>query len=325
MMKKHDVTTFDLMTFSIVALDAETGEMGVAVQTRWPGVGATVPWVEPGVGAVATQSFTSVGLGPKGLALLRDGMPAPEVLRTIVAGDPGRDVRQVGLVDATGRSVAYTGGLCVAEAGHVCAAGVSIQANMLERADTWLTMLDAFRGAAGDLADRLMVALRAADRDGGDIRGGQSAALLVAPGSQDSRPWARRFDLRIDDSPQPLEELARLLQVARAYEALEAALDASAADDLVGALEGTTVAHQLAPGDAQVAFWHAVVLFASGRPDEARPVLEAALRSEPRLAEFGHRFADAGHCAVLATALGHARDVGRTRSRAQHEKPPRAG
>jgi len=303
MMKAHDVTTFDLMTYSIVALDPDTGEVGVAVGTCWPGAGATVPWVEPGVGAVATQSFTNVDLGPTSLALLRGGRPAPGALREVLADDPDRDARQIGLVDATGRSAAHTGRRCVAEAGSVCAPGVSIQANTMERADVWQSMLDTFLGASGDLADRLMVTLRAADRDGGDIRGGQSAALLIAPGSPAAQPWARRFDLRIDDSPQPLEELARLLQVARAYEALEAALDANASGDLEMALSETSVAHQLAPGDAQVAFWHAMALFASGRPDEARPVLEAALRTEPGLAEFGNRFAGAGHGGPLATAL----------------------
>lgn len=304
------------MTYSIVALDRDSGEIGVAVQTCWPCVGASVPWVEPGVGAVATQSFTNVDLGPKGLARLRAGLAAPDALREIVADDPGRDVRQVGIVDVAGRSAAHTGRSCVAEAGHVCAPDVSIQGNTLERADVWLAMLDAFRAASGDLADRLMAALRAGDRDGGDVRGRRSAALLVAPGSPGAEPWARRFDLRIDQSPRPLEDLARLLQVTRAYEALDAAMDATEAGDLELALTRSTVAHRLEPEDAQLAFWHGVLLLASGRPDEARPVLDAALRSEPRLADFGHRFARAGHGAVLAAALGDVSDVARSASRA---------
>jgi uncharacterized Ntn-hydrolase superfamily protein len=291
------------MTYSIVAFDGDTGEIGVAVQTRWPAVGATVPWVEPGVGAVATQSFTNVDLGPQGLALLREGKPAPVALRELVAGDAGRNVRQIGLVDATGRSAAHTGSDCVAEAGHVCETDVCVQGNMLERAGAWHAMLDAFRGTSGDLADRLLAALRAGERSGGDIRGCQSAALLVAPGSPGAEPWVRRFDLRIDDAPRPLEELARLLRVARAYEALRAAIAAIAAGDLEIALEATTAAHQLVPEDAQVTYRHAMVLLANGKTSEARPLLEAALRSEPRLAEFGHRFADAGHGAQIAHAL----------------------
>jgi len=291
------------MTFSIVALDPDTGEIGVAVQTCWPAVGATVPWVEPGVGAVATQAFTNMDLGPKGLERLRASVPAQDALREIVAGDPGRELRQVGMVDAAGRSAAHTGSACVAGAGHVCDSGVCIQGNTLERTGVWLAMLDAYRRATGDLADRLIAALRAGDRDGGDVRGSQSAALLVAPGLPDAPPWARRFDLRVDASPRPLEELTRLLRVARAYETLDAAMAASEAGDLEMALGRTTVAHEAAPEDAQVAFWHAVILLASGRPHEARPVLEAALLSEPRLGEFSHRFADAGHGALIAEVL----------------------
>jgi uncharacterized Ntn-hydrolase superfamily protein len=291
------------MTYSIVAVDSDTGEIGVAVQTRWPAVGAMVPWLEPGVGAVATQAFTNVGLGPQGLALLREGLSAPVVLRELVAGDAGRDVRQIGVVDAAGRAAAHTGKRCVAEAGHTAGSGVSIQANMLERDGVWLTMLDAFRGAGGDLADRLVAALRAGDLGGGDIRGSQSAALLVASGSSPAQPWARRFDLRIDESPRPTEELARLLRIARAYEALDSATDAIENGQLESALAGTSLAHRLAPEDTQVAFLYAMVLLASGRADEARPVLDAAIRSEPRLAEFGRRFADAGHGAPIAEAL----------------------
>lgn len=291
------------MTYSVVAFDRDTGEIGVAVQTRWPAVGATVPWVEGGVGAVATQSFTNLDLGPMGLALMRAGKPAPVALRELVAGDHGRELRQVGLVDANGRSAAHTGVRCVAEAGHVCEPGVSAQGNMLERAEVWLVMLAAFRSATGDLADRLLAALRAGERSGGDIRGCQSAALLVAPGEPAAQPWARRFDLRIDDAPDPLGELARLLRVARAYEALRVAVQALDAGDVQAALVSTTAAHHLAPEDAQVTFRHAMVLLANGKTSEAEPLLEAALSSEPRLAEFGHRFADAGHGAESAAAL----------------------
>ncbi len=255
------------------------------------------------MGAVATQSFTNVNLGYEGLARLRVGDHAPAALREIVARDAGRDVRQVGMVDASGNAAAYTGSACVAEAGHVCAPGVSVQANMMARADVWLAMLDAFDRSEGDLAERMLDALRAAQRAGGDIRGSQSAALLVAPGSADAQPWARRYDLRVDASSRPLHELARLLRFARAYEALDTAMGAMAAGELELVLAGTTLAHRLAPEDAQLAFWHALALEASGRAEEAQPIRAAALRSQPRLAEFGHRFAEAGHAAPLAGAL----------------------
>lgn len=291
------------MTFSIVALDADSGEIGAAVQTCWPGVGASVPWVEPGVGGVVTQAFTNVDHGPNGLAQLRERRAAPVVLRELLAADPERDVRQIGVVDAAGRSAAHTGTRCVAEAGQASAADVTVQGNMLERHDAPLLMLDAYQAATGDLADRLMAALAAGDRAGGDIRGRRSAALVVAPGTPQAAPWARRFDLRIDQSEQPLEELARLLCVARAYAALDTAIEASEAGELETALASTAVAHRLAPADAQVSFWHAMVLSASGKAAEARPVLEEALRSEPRLRDFGRRFVEAGHGAHLRAAL----------------------
>ena len=297
------------MTYSIVALDPDTRELGIGVATSGPSVGAKVPWVEPGVGAVATQSFTNMDLGPLILDRLRDGHTAPVALRELVAADPGREVRQIGVVDLAGLSAAYTGRDCVAQAGHVSASHISVQANMVERADTWLVMQAAFSAATGDLADRLLQALWAAEREGGDIRGTRSAALLVAPGasgapgSQASKPWVRRFDLRIDMSIQPLEDLARLLRSARAFEALDAAMDANRAGQLEVALEGIAAAHELAPDDAQVGFWHAIAMACSGRPDEAGPMMQAALRMEPRMAEFGHRYVEAGHGALMDTAL----------------------
>lgn len=303
MLKRHDVTTTVQMTYSIVALDQDTGELGVAVQTCGPAVGAVVPWVEPGVGAVATQSFTNVNLGPASLALLREGQPAPAVLQQVLARDPGRDARQVGLVDAAGRSAAHTGGMCVAEAGHACIGGVSAQANMMAGPRVPQSMLEAFSRTSGDLADRLMAALGAAEEAGGDIRGRGSAALLVAPGSTEAQPWSRRYDLRVDASPEPVEELARLLRHARAYDALDTAIGAMAAGELQFVVAGTTLAHRLAPEDAQLAYWNAMALFASGRPEEAQPLLDAALRAEPRLAEFGRRFAEAGHGGPLADDL----------------------
>ncbi len=295
------------MTYSIVARDPRSGEIGVAVATAWPGAGAVVPWLEPGVGAVATQSFTNIDLGPRGLALLRGGRPAPDALTELLRADRGRDMRQVGLVDATGRSAAHTGDRCVAEAGHVCAAGVSVQANMLERADVWLAMLDTFGRARGDLADRLAATLHAAEQVGGDIRGSRSAALLVAPGAATEQPWARRFDLRVEAADRPLEVIGRFLRVARAYEALASASEAAEAGELAAALEYTSAAHELAPDEAQVGYWHALALVANGRPDEAGPLLDAALDSEPRLAEFGRRFTEAGHGGALASAMAAVR------------------
>ncbi|HEY3334448.1 MAG TPA: DUF1028 domain-containing protein, partial [Candidatus Limnocylindrales bacterium] len=274
------------MTYSIVALDHATGELGVAVQSRWLNVGAWVPWVEAGVGAVATQSFTEPGHGFNGLRLMREGVPAPDALARVLASDEDEATRQVGMVDAAGRSAAHTGLRCVRYASHLVAPGVSVQANMMERATVPAAMLAAFRGTDGDLATRLLAALRAAEREGGDVRGRQSAALVVAPGraapapdgtpATPAPPWARRHDLRVEDSRSPLDELARLLDLGRAYDAMGNAESAALRGDLAAAAAVNVRSLELAPDDDQVALWGAVGLALGGRIEEARAALAAA-------------------------------------------------
>ncbi len=283
------------MTYSIVALDPSTGQLGAAVQTRWFGVGSVVPWVEAGVGAVATQSFTEVALGYNGLRLMREGRPAPEALRAVLDDDPGESVRQVGMVDATGRSAAHTGAQCVRYASHLVLPGISVQANMMERPTVPAAMLAAFQGAGGDLAARLLAALVAAESEGGDVRGRQSAALVVAPGGHGSPPWARLFDLRVEDHRVPLEELSRLLSVARAYGAMDDAEEAAARGDGAAAAAAGERSIELAPEDDQVILWHAVWLAAAGRVAEARVEFTRAAAIEPRAGEHLRRFAEAGH------------------------------
>lgn len=292
------------MTYSIVARDAATGELGVAVQTRWFAVGAGVPWAEPGVGAVATQSFTLEAHGPDGLALLREGRSASEALAALVESDPDEDVRQLGIVDAGGRAAAHTGARCVPEAGHLAGDGVSVQANMMERPTVWPAMLAAYGSASGDLADRLMAALRAAEAEGGDVRGRQSAVLLVVPGRADAKPFERRFDLRVDDHRAPLDELARLLRVGRAYEAFEASDGAAEEGRIEEAVALSAEAHALAPADDQIALWHAVLSARAGRLDEARALYAEAAAAEPRAAEHLRRFARSGHLPEVETVLG---------------------
>ena len=291
------------MTYSIVACDVERGEVGAAVATGWPAVGSVVPWVEAGAGAVTTQAFTNISLGPHGLALLRDGAAAEVVLERLLASDPERELRQLGVVDMSGRAAAHTGDGCVAEAGHITADGVGVQANMVERSSVWPAMLEAFEHEGGELADRLLAALTAGEREGGDVRGIRSAALIVSPSAAGERPWARLFDLRVDASSSPLEDLGRALAVARAYQALSAGIAAAGAGDLEAALEQSARAWGLAPDDAHVALWHALVLMASGREDEARSLLDEALRAEPRSKEFARRFADSEPGAPLAEIL----------------------
>ena len=281
------------MTYSIVARDPATGELGVAVQTRWFNVGETVPWAEPGVGAVATQSFSEKSYGPQGLARMRDGASAQAALDGLVADDPGRDVRQVGMVDGTGRSAAFTGAQCVEAAGQLTELNLSIQANMMERATVWPAMAAAYRSTVGELADRLMAALRAAEGEGGDVRGRQSAALLVVPASGPA--WTTRYDLRVEDDRAPLDELARLLRLARAYEAFDRSEAPAMAGDLASAVREMETAHELAPDDDQITLWMALMLAGAGRVPEARRLFAEARQVEPRGAEHLRRFLAAGH------------------------------
>ncbi len=287
------------MTYSIVALDPNTGDLGVAVQTRWFNVGPVVPFVEPGVGAVATQSFSEPGHGWNGIRLMRAGRPAPEALVEVLAHDADEAVRQVGMVDAAGRSAAHTGSRCVRFASHLTAEGVSVQANMMERPTVPAAMLDAFLATPGALAGRLFAALLAAEAEGGDVRGRESAAIVVAPGRLPDgtapMPWSRTVDLRVEDHRAPLDELDRLLGIGRAYDALDVAERAALAGDPAAAAEAYQRSRQLAPEDDQVLLWAAVGMAMAGRVDEARQALAGASAVEPRAGEHLRRFAEAGH------------------------------
>ena len=206
-------------TYSIVARDATTGELGVAVQSHWFSVGAVVPWAASGVGAVATQSFVEVSYGPQGLAAMRRGLAAGAALRELVEQDDHAAVRQVAFVDAQGRTAAHTGESCIPGAGHLSGDGYSVQANLMLTDAVPQAMAAAYENSTGPLAERLMAALDAAQNAGGDIRGRQSAALLVVRGTPSDKPWTDRLvDLRVEDHHRPLEELRRLLQLHRAYE-----------------------------------------------------------------------------------------------------------
>ena len=206
------------MTYSIVARDPETGDLGVAVQSHYFGTGSVVTWAHAGVGAVATQSIPEIAYGPKGLDLMRAGVPADEALAQLVAADPMEIVRQVGFVDSTGRTGTHTGAGCVGKAGHCTGSQVSVQANMMASDSVWPAMLAAYEAAADvDLVERLLRALEAAQAEGGDARGQQSAALLVVSGPASDAPWDQKlYDLRVDDAELPLVELRRLVTTNRA-------------------------------------------------------------------------------------------------------------
>jgi len=277
-------------TYSIVARDPATGEMGVAVQSHWFSVGALVPWAEAGVGAVATQSFVDPSYGPLGLDLMRAGRSAPEAVAALIAGDAGRDVRQVGMVDAKGRVATHTGKLCIPAAGGREGQEYVVQANLMERTTVWPAMASAFEKAKGDLADRMLAALDAAEAEGGDIRGRQSAAILVVKATTTGRPWADKiFDLRVEDHPAPLEELRRLVALQRAYNHMGAGDDCVTAKDWACAEREYGAAEALQPKNAEMAFWHAIALATNGRLEPARPLFAKAFAADPRWRELVKR------------------------------------
>ena len=205
-------------TFSVVAFDPETSELGVAVQSKFLSVGAAVPWVEGGVGAIATQAWANTAYGPRGLALLRGGSEPNDVIAALTANDEDADQRQVGIVDARGRSATYTGAKCMEWAGGKAGPNFAAQGNILAGPAVVDRMVSAFGSTRGPLADRLIAALRAGQAAGGDRRGKQSAALYIAkPGGGYAGFNDRYVDLRVDDHPDPIEELARILELHKLY------------------------------------------------------------------------------------------------------------
>jgi len=277
-------------TYSIVARDPATGELGTAVQSHWFSVGSAVTWAEAGVGAVATQSFIDPSYGPLGLQLMRAGRPAPDALKALLAGDEQREVRQVGMVDAQGRAATHTGSLCIPAAGGQQGREYVVQANLMEKPSVWPAMARAYEAAQGDLAERLLAALDAAETEGGDIRGRQSAAIVVVKARSSGRPWADRvFDLRVEDSPQPLAELRRLVHLQRAYNHMSAGDDCVAISDWNCAEREYGAARGLEPGNAEMAFWHGVALATAGRLDAARPLFAQAFAADPRWRELVKR------------------------------------
>ncbi len=267
----------------------------MAVQSHWFSVGSAVPWAEAGVGAVATQSFVDPSYGKLGLELMRAGRSASEALAGLLAADSASQVRQVAMIDAQGRVAAHTGDKCIAAAGHSIGENFSVQANMMEKDTVWPAMARAYREAKGDLAERMLAALEAAEAQGGDIRGKQSAALIVVSGKSTGRPWAdRRFDLRVEDHPVPLKELRRLVTLQRAYNLMNEGDLAIERNDTDEALKAYSSAEALAPGNAEMVFWHAVSLVNVGKVDEALPLLQKTYKADPRWKELLKRLPRSG-------------------------------
>ena len=291
-------------TYSIVARDAETGELGVAVQTHWFAVGTRVPWAEAKVGAIATQSFTNPDFGPDGLAMLREGKSAQETLDALIAADEARDVRQLAIVDAEGRVAAWTGEKCIPAAGHHLGDGFSVQANLMWNDDVWPDMARAFESTEGPLAERMLAALEAGQAAGGDIRGRQSAALLVVSGEPTGTEWRDRLvDLRVDDAAEPVKELGRLLALHRAYDHMNAGDVAVEHDDFETAREAYGAAQDLFPDNLEMKYWNAVSLANKGRMGEALPIFATVFAGDDAWRELTGRLPGVGLLTVSAEDL----------------------
>ena len=266
-------------TYSIVARDPGTGELGVAVQSHWFSVGPIVPWARTGVGAVATQANAKISYGPRALELLEAGADAPDALARLLSEDPGAAGRQVAVVDSRGRVAAHTGSSTIPFAGHALGDQVSCQANIMASERVWPAMLAAYERAEGSLVTRLLAALDAAERHGGDIRGRQSAAILVVPGRGES--WDTVACLRVEDHPEPLTELRRLTTLGDAY------VLADRADELVNegrheeAARLYREASALAPESHELRFWAGLGAAQAGDLDAALEHVRAAIAMQP--------------------------------------------
>ena len=277
------------MTYSIVARDKETGEFGVAVQSHYFQVGI-VTWAEAGVGAVATQSMVNISFGPLGIDYMRAGYTAEQALRALLAGDSEPQSRQVSLVDANGKVATHTGSKCIPAAGHRIGDGFSCQANLMEKDTVWDAMFDAYTKSKEPLAERLLAALDAAEAEGGDISGKQSAAMLVVTGKPTGRSWDDRLiELRVEDSPDPLPELRRLLRVKRAYTAMNEADQASEAGDVAIAATKLQEAITLAPEMVEIQFWGGLSMAQQGMVDAGCQLMKTAVEKDPRWIELLQR------------------------------------
>jgi uncharacterized Ntn-hydrolase superfamily protein len=304
-----------MFTYSIVARDPDTGELGVAVQSHWFSVGTLCPWAEAGVGAIATQSFVNVSYGPRGLALLREGHTAPQVVQALIEADEEREVRQVAVVDALGNVAAHTGSGCVPEAGHLVGPGYSVQANLMLSDRVWPTMaaayVEAYEASRGPLAERLVAALKGAQSAGGDIRGKQSACLLVVRPQSTGQPWEDTLvDLRVEDHPDPIRELARLLRVHRAYEHMNQGDVALETGDVEGALASYQAAQEMFPENLEMRYWHAVSLANLGRVKEALALFAAVFARDGNWRTLTARLPSVGLLTVSAEDLKRVLGIG---------------
>ncbi|MTI22112.1 DUF1028 domain-containing protein [Fulvivirga sp. RKSG066] len=283
-------------TYSIVARDEVTGEMAVAVQSHWFNVGGVVSWGEAGVGVVATQSFVNKSFGIRGLALIKEGKTAQEALDILLATDEGRAVRQVSILDAEGNVATHTGESCIKYAGHIKGDNYSVQANMMLTDEVWPAMANAYELNYGlPLPERMLAVLEAAEKAGGDIRGKQSAALLVVQGEKLENIWDDpMIDLSVEDAENPLEELKRLLKVYRAYEHMNNGDLAVEHGDMQKAMAAYGSAQKMFPNNLEMQYWTAITLANQGELEKAKPILKRVFARDENWRELTRRLPEAG-------------------------------
>jgi uncharacterized Ntn-hydrolase superfamily protein len=283
-------------TFSIVCRDSITGEMGVAVQSHWFSVGTAVSWADAGVGAVATQSFVNKSFGIRGLALLKNGLTAQEVVDSLLSDDPGREVRQLAIIDAKGNVAVHTGKNCIEFANHIKGNNYSVQSNMMLTDKVPRAMSEAFEKNAGKpLAERMLLSLEAAQNAGGDIRGKQSAALIVVPAKSEGKPWDERtVDLRVDDHAEPIKELRRLYNVHLAYQHMNNGDLAVEKNDMERAMSEYNAAMKMFPENLEMQFWTAVTLAGNQQFEKSVPIFKAVFAKDPHWKELALRLPKVG-------------------------------
>jgi uncharacterized Ntn-hydrolase superfamily protein len=293
-----------VVTYSIVARDPVTGDLGVAVQSHWFAAGDLVMWARSGAGAVATQATVEVSYGPLGLERMADGSSPADAINALTAADADAPVRQVAMVDAAGRVAAHTGTNTIRMAGHRTGEGFSVQANMMGSDTVWDAMADAFERAEGDLAHRMLDALDAAEAEGGDIRGRQAAGILVVRAEPTEQPWTDTLlNARVDDHDAPLPELRRIVDLKAAYDRMERAEGLELLHDVEGAFLERRAACEACPDNPEIAFWTAISLATAGRLDEAKRTIRVATAANAGWIELLRRMVQDDQVELSADAL----------------------
>jgi uncharacterized Ntn-hydrolase superfamily protein len=268
-------------TFSIVARDSVTGDLGVAVQSHWFSVGSVVSYGKAGVGVVATQSLVNPSYGPKGLALMQQGLSPQQALDVLIENDEGEMYRQVAFLNARGKVATHTGSLCIDEAGHRQGKNFSVQANMMLNNTVWDAMATAFETTKGSLSERILASLKAAQNEKGDIRGKQSAAILIVKGEATGNAWEDTImDLRVEDNPNPIEELERLITIHKAYDFMNRGDLAMEHGDSKKAEQLYLEAQNLFPENIEMQYWYAINLLNNKDFEKARPILKSIFKAD---------------------------------------------